>query len=493
MRFALPLIFLLPIVAGAEELAALNDPSRGVREAAVGRLAASELTVANLIALLGHDEDRVRRGVCRALALRGDPSAIPALMVEAPPGTPEAIVDIAERNRLDLPAIALLAKPELRVALEQAHAARVHALVARGGRSLDLSRPQSYRRLFAGGVWAERLLLEIALDAEQPSARRVRAVHGAHLMLGRAMHDDLAALITDVDPNVRSAARVLLWRLHTEQGNKVLAALLEQGDLNRSKDLFTLVSAAEQGGELSNRGAEFLANLIKKGEPALAADAGRVLLRKDRERAIELLHTRVRAELAQKNPRPAALFFLACGRPTTRFVHMASNCKDPLVRLAAEPRVSKLAPSLLKELLDPEPGPFEWIRVRVVTAQLYRTGAPWEDKQRFVRGLLATDVASWRASGLSMLRGAPADILKPLRSQIVRAMGESHESVRVFAAILLMPATDAQRVLWSALYDGDLRTAWVAGPKLDPGIGRQTPVAERRRRAREALSALDRQ
>jgi len=91
------------------------------------------------------------------------------------------------------------------------------------------------------------------------------------------------------------------------------------------------------------------------------------------------------------------------------------------------------------------------------------------------------------------LRGAPPELLKSLRPRIVLAMGESHESVRVNAAILMMPDVRAQRVLWSALYDGDLRTAWIAGPPLDPELGRLTPVSERRRRAREALAALDRQ
>jgi hypothetical protein len=465
--------------------------SRTVREAAVASLSRPDHAVGSLIALLEEPDARVRRGVCEALAQRGEAVAVPALLLEGSPEAARACVAIAEERLLDLPASASVATPAMRDLLVRAHAASVNDRIGRVGATLQLMRPQVHRAHMAGGAWSERTLLGIARDADQPMRKRAHALHVAQLMLGPAVQDDLVALLEDPHDEVRSAAVALLWRLHTTRGNRELAQRLDRGEQFGRSELTLLVSAVVQGAKPSARGVEFLASRIATADPSLAADAAGALMQIDRARATTLLTQRVRDEIRSSDGPQVAIFFLRCGTPGRELTALAGQTKDPLARLAALASAERIKVAI-RDHLNGQPGSTEWIRVLVVSTLLGRHVTAWDDRVRYARGVLDTDIATWRAGGLAVLRGAPADVLAPLRPRLVASLGDPSESVRVNAAILLMPEPGAQRVLWSALYDGDLRTAWTAGPALDADLGRQTPVAERRRRAREALAALDR-
>jgi len=485
-------LLLLPARPGSAEIEALSDPSREVRERAISSLATKDCPIDALVLLLHEKDARVRRGVCAVLARRGDPVAVPALLLDGSPDAAEACVRIAETCRLDLPTVALLATPQMRELLVRAHATSVDARIGRVSGSLQLSRPQIHRAHLAGGAWSEAIMLSIVRDADQPALKRAHALHVAQLMLGRALHDDLVRLLDDPQDGVRSAALTLLWRLHSMPGNRELVKRLDDGDRYRSSQVSLLISAVDQGAKPSPKAIEFLASRVAKGGVPIAADAAAVLMQYDRKRALALLTARIRTEINRSKVQPrVSLFFLRCGTPTPEILALAQRAKDPLAQLAAFPLSPKTA-GMIREHLDPRPGPVEWIRIRVVSTVLARQPANWMDRARYARGVLDSDQATWRAGGLGLLSGAPAEILAPLRLRLVRALADPMESVRVKAAILLMPEPAARRVLWAALYDGDSRTAWTAGPALDFKLGRSTPVAERRRRARDALAALDR-
>jgi len=469
---------------------ALRDPSRDVREKAIAALAAKERDIEDLLLLLREKDGRVRRGVCAALAVRGDPVAIPALLLEGSPDAASTCVRIVEQSRLDLPTIAALATPAMHEALKGAHAAAVNARLTALQGYLGLARPQTHRATIAGGVWSERILLAIARDPEQPPGKRAHALHAAQLLIGRSLESDLDKLLDDPEETVRSAALSLLWRLHTDTGNQTLVKLLERADRYSNSNVSLLVSAVDQGGTPTPEGRRFLATRIRTGSAALAADAAAVLLKHERKIALELLTARVRDQIHRSDGPELALLFLRCGTPTPELRELALRTKDPLSRMVTTQPTEKI-PEALREFLDPRPGSSEWVRVRVVSTLLARHSLPWEDKVRYARGVLGSDIASWRAGGLNLLRGAPEEILRPLHPRLFLALDDHSESVRVKAAILLLPEPRAQRVLWTALYDGDLRTAWTAAPALDATLSRRTPVAERRRRARDALAVLD--
>jgi len=484
-------LLLLPARPGSTELEALRDPSRDVREKAIAALAAKERDIDDLLLLLHEKDARVRRGVCAALAVRAEPVAIPALLLEGSPDAALACVRIVEQSRLDLPTIAALATPAMRAALRQAHAGTVNARLKPLRGSLGLARPQTHRAHIAGGVWSERILLGIARDPDQPPRKRAHALHAAQLLIGRALESDLVKLLDDPEEAVRSAALTLLWRLHTDRGNQELVKLLERADRYSNSNVSLLVSSVDQGGTPTPEGRQFLATRIRTGSAALAADAAAVLLKHERKVALELLTARVRDQIHRSDGPELALLFLRCGTPTPELRKLALRTKDPLSRLVTTQPAEKI-PEALREFLDPRPGSSEWVRIRVVSTLLARHNLPWEDRLRYARGVLGSDVASWRAGGLHLLRGAPEEILRPLHPRLFLSLDDRSETVRVKAAILLMPEPRAQRVLWTALYDGDLRTAWSAAPALDAKLSRRTPVAERRRRARDALAALDR-
>ncbi|MHC4953710.1 MAG: HEAT repeat domain-containing protein [Planctomycetota bacterium] len=485
------ILLLLPARPGSQEMEALRDPSRVVRERAIEALAASAQPTSGLLLLLHEEDPRVRRGVCEVLARRGDPVAIPSLLLDGSPAAADACVRIAHRCRLDLPEIATLATAPMREKIVRAHARAVHRHLDKMRGRLKLKRPQVHRALHAGGAWSAVILRRIAKDTEQPAKKRAHALHAAQLLIGRAQFSDLVALLNDPVPELRAAAITLLWRLHDVRGNRLLARLLDRGSRLTHGELYFVVSAVDQGGTPNAAGYDFLASLIGTAPAPLAADAAGALLRNDKKRAVPLLVARVKEELRSKSSAAAAIFYLRCGAPSAELAALAKDCKEPLVPLAAETDREK-ARKMLRAQLDPRRGSQEWIRVRVVTALLVRHNAPFEDRLRYARGVVDSDVADWRAGAFRLLRGAPQPLIDPLRPKLEAALQQPFESVRVNAAILLLPDAGAQRVLWTALYDGDLRTAWSAGPALDAGLDRHTPLAERRRQAREALAALDR-
>jgi len=484
-------LLLLPARPGAAEIKALVDPSRAVREAAVARLAAMDCPVEDLLRLLDEADGRIRSGACEALALRGEPSAIPSLLLEGSAEAAQACVRIAESARLELPSIARLATPAMGQQLRRAHAAAVHDQVGRVSGSLQLARPQIHRAFHSGGVWSEQLLRAIASDPDQSIEKRAHALHAAQLMEGRALQDLLIRLLHDPQARVRGTALTLLWRLHTPEGNRELVKLLDIAERLPSAQASLLVSSAEQGAKPSAKGIEFLATRVARGSATVSASAASTLMEYDRARALALLTARVADEIRRSDGPQVALFFLRCGTPTPELREQAQRTRDPLARLTAFPD-PKSAGTTLDAHLDPSKGPTEWIRIRVVTALLGRRKATWEQRARFVRGLLRSDTANWRAGGLAVLEGAPAAVFASFRTDAMGSLDDPTEAVRVRAAVLLLPDPRAERVLWSALYDGDLRTAWTAGPALDPELGRDTPVAERRRLARDALARLDR-
>ena len=483
-------VLLLPARPGPAETEALRDPSRTVRERAIAALAAPDRPIEDLVALLADESARVREGACEALAQRGDPVAIPPLLVAGSHEAARACVRIAERKRLDLPTIAALATPAMRAHLRRAHGDAVHERLGRITGGLQLARPQIHRAHLAGGSWTQRVVLSIARDPGQPPAKRAHALHVAQLLRGRALHDEFVRRLDDPVELVRESALTLLWRLHTDAGNRELVKLLDRGRQFDNGQVSLLISSVEQGAKPTTAGLDYLATRIRKGSASLAASAAAVLIRHDRARGLALLTARVRDEIHRSDGPAVALFFLRCGTPTRELKALAAETKDPLARIAAM-EDSKAIVKALEAHLDPWQGASEWIRVRVVPALLTRHAAPWEMRARFARGVLSSDVASWRGTGLGQLAGAPEEVLRPFQPRLLVLLDDPSEGVRVRAAVLALPRAKARRVLWSALYDGDLRTAWTAAPALDPALSRRTPVEERRRRAREALAALD--
>ncbi|MEM8882924.1 MAG: HEAT repeat domain-containing protein [Planctomycetota bacterium] len=484
MTIALLLLLFADPVTGM-----LQSESRLLREQGVERLGGPDYATSDVLALLNHDDERVRRGATRALARRADPVALPALLQWEDAASAEAIWSIAARNRLDLPTLALLTTEPMEEHLRRATAAAVHAHLGRFRRRPRTSSPERHRILIAGGGWAVEELDRIVQDPSQGRAKRAQAVYALVLMEGRLRLPMLVTLLQDREPYVRATAAHQLWFLRRNEGYTALAAQLHKGRELDPEVMPYAVSGATQMRVAGDLPLEELERIIRDEEPYYAGGAGQALLRLDRTRGVRAMVRRGRKTTAESTDLELGVLLYRCARDFEGCRALVRDIKEPLVRVRYANAKESL--TVARAHLEPRMGSTEWMRVFIVGKLLNRSNATADDHLAFARPLLATDSTRWHATALDHLRKVPKARWADLRPRIRQALRQPHARTRVNAARLLMPDPAAKRVLWMALYDGDAGVASIASRVL--GLERDLPVPERRRRARSALRALDRE
>jgi hypothetical protein len=477
----------------ADDVEQLKHPSRAVREAAIERLALEGPPSMDLVPHVAHGDPRVVAGVAAILRLRRDAAVLPALARHADHADParadvaaHLLVEIAARRRVPLSDLHFDGMELLPRRLEQAVASQARELLGGYRRSPSLERPQLYRPLYAGGSYAATAVARLARDTQHAGVLRAHALHAYLRLVGRDGRPMVSEALLDPEPEVRAAAAGLAWRYWFEIDT--LARLLDSERALRATVRSYAVAAAERLRRLDREPARRLLDLaweapvrtavgtaaaLKVTHPDLAAK----LIEKHVELALEADQRRVGAGLA------AGLFELRVGPLTADLRGRLGAARTPLLRALVE-RDREKALALVQPSLAPRAsvGRQEAYRVEIVYRLLMRHEAPWADRAAFGAAAIHRDLDSARRLGARALRGAPEELVEPLRPTLRRLLADGDASIRLAAAAVLLPERAARRVLADALYDGDpISARHVAAclPEVDP----KAPVAARRRLA----------
>ncbi len=487
----------------------LLDPSREVRERAIVDLALRGPPTAELLAALDDPDPRRVAGTAAALARRGDRAALPALArladdIEGARGRAgaEALVAIAFGCDFPLDSLGIGEAALASARIEAAVRREVEELLAATGSRANGDRPQEFRRLFAGGERTARALRRVLVEGAAGAARAGALTILLKLTGGDAL-PECDVLLADADATVRARAAWALLRGGDGAAIARLAALAEQeGDLEVGLH-FAVFHAIARCGAVGSRGAMLLETAVRERPLDYALAAANALRRADPVRAERVMRLRAERHLLSeaKSPgagREIAVFHLLAGPLPPDLVARMASCGTPLLAAAAEPDTSR-AIALLGELLAPRlpGGADELYRVRIIDAILRRPEAPWEARAAFSAALLKSEASSVRGMALSLLAGAPEEVLVPLRPQLLLTLADPSEGARVGAAALAGDSPAALRVLLDALYDGEpalaarivgaLRAARPGWTLPDP----RAPVEVRRRAALDLRGRID--
>ncbi|MGQ0614811.1 MAG: HEAT repeat domain-containing protein [Planctomycetaceae bacterium] len=503
----MPFALLLALCLSPDEaLEGLRSPSLADREAAVRALARSGIPCDALAEHLAHPDLRVALGVAEALRERGDPAALPFLAEAAGHPDPER-GEAAARAHVEL---ALDCGREAGEGggegiggrrLLQATRAAVIDQVARTESWRAEDQPQRYRRLLDGGPRVGAALAELAADRHAEASRRAVAIAVLPRWAGEEALPLLLPLVEDPEPAVRAAAAAALLATGAEEAYARLALLLETQAGEEPNVRSCALAAVKRGGVPTRAGVDQLVRLVQLGPAPEASHAAAALQRADPERAATVVGARVRALLgsgrAVEGADLAAGLFLVRGGPVGPELEAACRGSgEALVRLCVTPAREEALAGLRPFLAPDRTAALrETLRIEIVEALLRRHAAPWCDRAAFAGPLLLTDVTRLRAKAASLLEGAPAAELAPLRPLLEPCLQNPNESVRVAAAAALAESAPEAvlPVLAHALHDGDAYAASVAVRalktmgRIPAGFAWNAPPAERRALARGLL------
>jgi len=477
----------------AGDLEGLRHPSRAVREATIERLARDGPPSMELVANVAHGDARVVAGVAAVLRLRRDAAVLPALARHADHPDParadvaaRLLVEIAAHRRVPLSDLHFEGMELLPRRLERAVGSQALELIRRYRRSPSLERPQLYRPLYAGGPYAATAVARLVRDTRRPGVFRAHALHAYLRLVGRDGRPMVAEALVDPEPEVRAAAAGLAWRYGVEIDT--LARLLDSGRALRAIVRSYAVAASERRRRLGREPALRLLDLaweapVRTAVGTAAAlkvthpDLAEKLIEKHVEHALKADGRRVGAGLA------AGLFAFRAGPLPPELRERLGAARTPLLRALVESDPEEALALVRTSLAPPASvGRQEAYRVEIVYRLLMRHRAPWADRVAFGAAAIHRDLGSARRLGAQALRGAPDELVRPLKPALRRLLADGDASIRLAAAAVLLPEATALQVLADALYDGDpvaARRVAACLPEVDP----KAPVAARRRLA----------
>jgi hypothetical protein len=489
-------VLCLLVAQATSDLEGLKHPSRAVREATIERLATAGPPSADLVAHVADSDARVAAGVAAALRRRCDAAVLPALARHADHPDParadvaaRLLVEIAAVRRRPLSGVHFEGMELLPRRIEQAVEGQAVELLGRYRRPPSLERPQLYRPLYAGGSHAAAVLSRLVRDTGRTALLRAHALHACLRLVGKEGRPLVAEALSDPQPEVRAAAAQLAWRYGVEIDT--LVGLLDAERPLQPTVRTYAIAAAERRRRLSRKAARRIHQLAWEAPVRTAvgtAAALRVthpdlaggLIKKYVAQALEGDRRRVGAGLE------AGIFELRAGPLAPDLRRRLGEARTPLLRALVETDPQK-ALALVRPSLAPRAavGRMESYRIEIVLALLRRHDAPWADRVAFGRAAIHRESVRARRLGAQALRGAPEELLGPLKPRLRQLLADGDASVRLAAAAVLVPEPAALEVCRDALYDGDpvaarrvaacLAPAW----KVDPNA----PVDRRRRLA----------
>ncbi|MHC4973167.1 MAG: hypothetical protein ACYTG3_12625 [Planctomycetota bacterium] len=489
-------VLCLLLAQATADLEGLKHPSRAVREATIERLATKGPPSAELVPYVAHEDARVAAGVASILRLRRDAAVLPALARHADHPDParadaaaRLLVEIAAHRRRPLAEFHFAGMKLLPRRLERAVDSQALELLGRYRRRPSLERPQLYRPLYAGGTYAAVVLARLARDAQRPGVLRAHALHAYLRLVGRKGRPLVAEALVDPQPEVRAAGAQLAWRYGIEIDT--LAGLLDSGRPLGPTVRSYAVGAAEHRRRLGRPTAIRLRDLaweapVRTAVGTAAAleathpDLAERLIESHVERALKADRNRVGAGLS------AGLFELRVGPLAPALRERLGAARTPLLRALVESDAEK-ALALVRPSLAPRAavGRQEAYRVEIVYALLLRYRAPWADRVAFGGAAINREFAAARRLGARALRGAPEELVRPLKPRLRQLLADGDASVRLAAAAVLLPEPEALQACADALYDGDpvsakrVAACLPAELEVDP----KAPVNARRRLA----------
>jgi hypothetical protein len=488
-------VLCLLLAQAAGDLEGLKHPSRSVREATIERLAAGGPSSAELVPLVAHDDARVAAGVASILRLRRDAAVLPALARHADHPDParadaaaRLLVEIAAHRRKPLHDLHFAGMELLPRRLEQAVESQALELLGRFRHRPSLERPQLYRPLLAGGPYAAAVLARLARDTQRSAILRAHALHAYLRLIGKEGRPLVAEALSDPQPEVRAAAAQLAWRYGIEIDT--LAGLLDSGRPLGATVQSYAVGAAEHRRRLKRATALRLLELAWEAPVRTAVGTAAALEVTHPDLAPRLVENHVeRALMADRNRvgagLEAGLFELRVGPLAPALRERLGTARTPLLRALVESDAEK-ALALVRSSLAPRVavGYQESYRVEIVYALLLRYRAPWADRVAFAGAAINRELVSARRLGARALRGAPEELVRPLKPRLRQMLAEGNASVRLAAAAVLLPDPAALQVCLDALYDGDpISARRVAACLPKGGVDPKAPVAARRRLA----------